>query len=268
MRRAAFFLLCTTSLGLAIAAPACAEEGERGNGAQNTALSLESLYAAGRYDAVLSEADALESADSLALAARAVLASAICDERDPPAATLRQAEAYARAALQLDPDHIEGRLQLAISLSLQARAMSLGEARASGYGELTRDLVEGVLADDPTNPYAHSFMAIWHIEVRRRGGGLGAAIMGASLEKAEWHYEQAAFHAPDEAAIHWQYARALTALNPDKYRETISLALLRANQCEDNTAAEAVMRARAADLADRRTRMKRRDLRQWAEARL
>lgn len=260
--------MCTTSLGLAIAAPACAKEIERGQATANAAVSLEGLYAAGRYDAVLSAADAFQSADSLALAARALLASAISAERDPPLATLKQAEAYARSALAIDPDHIEGRLQLAISLSLQARAMSLGEARASGYGELTRKLVEGVLEDDPTNPYAHSFMSIWHIEVRRRGGGLGAAIMGASLGKAKWHYEQAARHAPDEASIHWQFARALTALDPRKYREDITLALRRAKQCEDDTAAEAIMRARAADLAHRRIRMDRSDLKNWAEARL
>ena len=231
-------------------------------------MSLENLYAAGRYGEVMRAAEARQSADSLALAARAVLADAICADEDPPTAVLKQAEAYARAALARDPDHIEGRLQLAISLSLQARSMSLGEARRSGYGDLTRDLVEGVLEDDPANPYAHSFMAIWHIEVRRRGGGLGAAIMGASLDKAEWHYGQAVFHSPDEAAIHWQYARALTALNPKKYRDTITLALLRATQCKDDTAAEAVMRARARDLSDRRTRMTRRDLKKWAEARL
>lgn len=231
-------------------------------------LQIETLYASGQYDEVVQGAEAAPTADSLAIAARAVLAEVICRETDPPLARLKRAEALARSALRLDPQHVEGRLQLAISLSLQARSMSLGEARRSGYGELTRDLVESVLRDDPTNPYAHSFLAIWHFEVRRRGGSVGASIMGASVNRGIWHYEQAALYAPDDAAIHWQFARALTALNPKKYEDWISLALTRAQHCEEDTQAEASMRARALELAGIRQSMKRNALKSWAAERL
>lgn len=229
---------------------------------------METLYASGRYDEIVRGAEAAPSADSLAIAARAVLSEAICLEVDPPTSKLKKAEAFARSALTLDPKHIEGRLQLAISLSLQARTMSLGEARRSGYGELTRDLARSVLADDPTNPYAHSFLAIWNLEVRRRGGAMGASIMGASLKDAFWHYEQAAEHAPDDAAIHWQFARALTALNPKKYDGWIDLALARAMNSEANSMAEETMQSRASELLALKGTTKRKSLKKWAAAKL
>ena len=71
----------------------------------------------------------------------------MCSGREPELAALKDALAAAEAALKLDADHGEGRLQKAITLSLLTRPMSLGDARASGYGPKARALAEAVLAD-------------------------------------------------------------------------------------------------------------------------
>jgi hypothetical protein len=73
-------------------------------------------------------------------------------------------------------------------------------------------------------------------------------IMGASLDKARDHYRIATQIAPDDAAIHWQWARALAALNAKKYRGDIDTALDAAIAAPVGSDLERVMQARAVQL--------------------
>lgn len=206
-------------------------------------------FTEGRYEDAAILAQTTPSPDRQAFAARSLLAEAMSSPDFSPSPDLIvQAEALARAAVATDPAHVEGRLQLAIALSLKARPLSTREARRAGYGEDARDLAEAVLQDDPDNHYAHGFLAVWHLEVRRRGGAIGASILGASVKKGRAHYQSATAMAPDDASIHWQYARALAALNARKYREEISAALVAALDCDTDSTLEAVMRDRARTL--------------------
>lgn len=203
-------------------------------------------FTEGRYEDAAAIVQITESPDSLAFAARSLLAEAMsAPDFVPPSDLVAQAETYARAALASAPDHIEGRLQLAIALSLRARPLSTREAMRTGFGEEARDLVKAVLEDDPHNPYAHGFLAVWHIEVRRRGGAFGASLLGASVKNARRHYQAAIAAAPEDASIHWQYARALAALNAKKYRSEIETGLQAALDCTADNSLEGVMRDRA-----------------------
>ena len=206
-------------------------------------------FSEGRYSEAASVADTSHAPDNLAFAARSLLAEAMSDEDYSVSPRLvEQAETLAREALRDAPDHIEARLQLAIALSLKARPMTTREARRTGYGDDAKRLADSVLSDDPDNTYAHGFLSVWHVEVRRRGGAIGASIMGASVKKARRHYQAATALSPDDAAIHWQYARALTALNAKKYHAEIDAALAQAIGCSADTRLEQVMQARALDL--------------------
>ncbi len=189
-----------------------------------------------------------ETAETLALAARALLAHAMSGEVQPPAQLLGRAEAYARRALELDPAHVEGQLQLAIALSLKMRPLSTREARRTGQADAPRALAEAVLSVDPGNAYAHGLLAVWNVEVVRRGGPIGSAIMGASVREAREHYEQAVAARPGDASIHWQFARALAALNPKKYRDDIDAALAAAQVAPVSNALESTMSERCSRL--------------------
>ena len=209
-----------------------------------------SAYVAGDYMRAVDLAEAANTADDLAFAARAVLAKAIsADASNPASEALQLAERLSREALVLDSSHTEAKLQLAISLSLMARPMSLRQARRSGYGEASRDLAEDVLADDPAHHLAHGFLAVWHAEVVRRGGRIGAMIMNASVKDAREHYQMANITDPDNASIHWQWARALASINPKKYEDEINAALNLAAVAELDDALEGVMQSRAAALS-------------------
>lgn len=206
-------------------------------------------FSEGRYAEAVDLVALEQSADAQAFAARSLLADAMSnDEFSPPLAALESAEGYARAALAIDPEHVEGRLQLAIALSLRSRPLSIKEVRQTNLAEESKHLVRSVLEDDPANPYAHGFMAVWNIEVRRRGGAIGAAVLGASVRKARRHYEAAIDSRPQDASIHWQYARALAALDAEKYHQEIETALQSALNCGTESQLETAMQARAAVL--------------------
>ncbi|MFN3912164.1 hypothetical protein [Hyphomonas sp.] len=208
-------------------------------------------FRAGRYDmALLEVAAAGPTADGYALKARTLLAQTICSNGEPGTAQIRDALVAANAALELDRRHGEGRLQKAIALSLLTRPMSLGEANRSGYGPEAKALAEGVLADDPANHFALGFLAVWHVEVHRRGGSLGAAVMGASLKTARANYAEAVRLAPEDAGLRWQWARALAAYDAKKYRAEIEAELQAAVAIDPQTELDRVMQGRAGVLLE------------------
>lgn len=221
-----------------------------GQASAQSSPELAEMYARGNYMAVASASETAASADDLAFAARALLAHCFTGTEDPDPAIVDRASNDAEAALKIDPAHNEGRLQLAIALALKSRAMDAMDAWNKGYGEKGRKLANDVLKSDPDNYYAHGFLAVWNVEVRRRGGSLGAAFMGASVKEGRKHYEEASRLAPDNIGIHWAYARALVALDAKQYSEEANKALSRAMSASADDHVEEVMQERARTLAE------------------
>ena len=224
----------------ALAAPAVAHP---------TSAALQGRFTRGEYMEAAKEAEAAAGADDLAFAARSLLAHCMTGAREPEAAVIDRALKDAEAALKIDPGHEEGRLQLAIAMSLKTRAMDPMDAWSKGYGEKGRKLANDVLKSDPRSYYAHGFLAVWNVEVRGRGGPVGAGIMGASLDAARRHYDEAASLAADDVGIHWQYGRALAALDAVKYGEEAAEVLARAAGATAGDHVEKVMQTRAMELA-------------------
>ncbi|MEL6259022.1 MAG: hypothetical protein AAFQ67_08200 [Pseudomonadota bacterium] len=220
--------------------------------APSAALEPEALndYLEGRFYEAAEKTAHLEQADSQAFSARAILAGYICADSPTDNASLVRAERHARAALSIDPEHEEARIQLAIALGLQSRLMPKMEAHESGIGELSRKLAESVLEDSPNDPFAHGYLAVWNVEVIRRGGALGRLFLGASFKDARKHYEAAERSMPDDPALHWQYARALAAQNPKKHRKEIRAVLAKALAASPQDRVQEVMHGRAVWLAD------------------
>ena len=227
---------------------------------------LESSFTSGRYIEAASLGETQADPDGLAFAARCLLAEAMsAPDFIPPQEIVIRAEDMARRALAQDANHIEARLQLAIALSLRAHPLTTRQAMRTGFGDEAKALAEAVLIDDPTNSYANGFLAVWHIEVVRRGGAVGSAIMGASMKQSRRLYEMAAQVNPDDASLHWSYARALTALNARKYRGEIDKALNNAITANTDSELERVMQARARTLQNALNSEKRRKVQKIAE---
>ncbi len=216
--------------------------------AQADLAEADAAFRAGEFSRAIEACAEDTSAEAEAFRARVMLAEAISGSADPPRPLLDRALAAAEAALAENPAHVEGRLQRAIALSLIVRPMSIAEARRTGHAETSRALAEAVLADDPANPWAHAFLSVWHVEVQRRGGSIGAAVMGASLREARRHHQAAAAAAPQDVTIRWQWARALAALDARRHQAEIETALAAALAITPETEVDRVMQSRAARL--------------------
>lgn len=213
--------------------------------AHPTSSELAGKFARGEYLTAAADAETAAGADDLAFAARALLAHCMTGISEPDAALVDRAARDAEAALKEEPGHEEAQLQLAIALSLKSRDMDAMAAWTAGYGERGKKLAEEVLRSDPRNFYAHGFLAVWNIEVERRGGSMGAWMMGASLDDARRHYEAARQLAPDDVGVHWQYARALAALDIKRYQSEVKATLERAAAAAVSDHVEEVMKNRA-----------------------
>jgi len=233
--------LFSISLGLLAAGPALAHP---------TSPDLTARFARGEYLEAAKLAEAAAGPDDLAFAARSLLAYCMTGAEEPDAAIVDRASKDAEAALAAEPAHEEGQLQLAIALSLKSRAMDVLDAWNKGYGDKGRKLALAVLKADPGNFYAHGFLAVWNVEVRRRGGPVGAGVMGASVKTGREHYRSAMKLAPDDIGIHWQYARALVALDARQYGDEAAEVLGRALAANAGDHVEGVMQKRAATLAE------------------
>ncbi len=234
-------LLCGYVMAVTLAAPASANP---------TPVDLAALFSRGEYIEAASVAESQTGPDMLAFAARSLLAECMTGDGAPDPSMVDRAMRDAEAALKMDSRHEEGRLQLAIALSLKGRDMPLLDAWQAGYGQRAQTLAQSVLADDPDNYYAHGLLAVWHLEVRRRGGSMGAAMMGANTDKAREHYRKAAALAPDDVGVHWSYARALVALDAKGNRREATGVLAAAAAASSDSHVEAVMQRRAAALAE------------------
>ena len=215
-----------------------------------TSPMLAERYARGDYLEAAALAEQVAGADDLAFAARALLAYCMTGSAEPDARVVERAVRDAEAALRLDPEHEEGRLQLAIALSLKSRAMDVMTVWSAGFAEKGKRLAEEVLKADPRNVYAHGFLAVWNLEVVRRGGAVGAWMLGASTGSGRSHYDKARALAPDDIGVHWQYARALAALDLKGKTPDVRAALDRALAAAASDHVEQVMQARAQQLSE------------------
>jgi hypothetical protein len=187
------------------------------------------LYAAGHYLAAAKAAESHASPDSFTLAARALLAACIAGgERRQTAALLDRAERLANEALELDPDTIDARLQLALVYGMRGRRVSVPEAFARGFAPRGRRLIDQALTLAPQDARPHAMLGAWHLEVLRRGGSAGAFAYGARFADGAAAFERALSLAPNDLMIPLQYAIALLEFDARSHAARVADLLARA----------------------------------------
>jgi len=161
------------------------------------------------------------------LAAQAALAPLMLGEmsgapRSERRAIARRAQAHARAALELDPDHAPAHLRLAAALGFEARYVSPVRAALMGLPQEGRRHIETAITLDPEDPWGHALLGAWHLEVARRGR---PGMFGSDASEGLTRYRAAAPHAGDDPAIAFHFALALIAADPQAHGDE-ALALL------------------------------------------
>lgn len=187
------------------------------------------------------------SADGLALAAKAMLVDAIYVA--PEAAReglLDQAADAARAALALEPDHVDAMLRLAMALGHKAELGDPVSAHMSGDAEEGRELIERALALAPNDVWANGLLGIWHLQVVRHGGDtLASSLYDASREEGIRLCEDALALDPEATPIRFGCARSLLDIDPDAYREVAMRELRKVVAAPADDAAGRLIKERA-----------------------
>jgi hypothetical protein len=159
------------------------------------------------------------TADGYALAAQATLVAAIYQvQGGPDRGLLRQAATDARAALAIDPDHLQAHLRLALALGYLAEGDPIN-AHLNGSVHEGRALLDRALALAPDSAWAHGVLGIWHLRVVKHAGPiLAESLYGASLEQGRGQCDEAAKLAPQILAV--QFGCALALLEADPTHQT------------------------------------------------
>ena len=206
-------------------------------------------FNSGNWRAAADQTSRSRDPDNLAFAARSLLASALLSPSSRNRnSDIAQARQFAEAALITEPLHIEGRLQLATALGLQARTGSPTRAFAAGLPQRVRRLLDSVVRDAPSQAWAHALLGGWHLEGLRIGGAAARAMLGVNLEVGKVSFARAMRLDPNVAAIPFYYAASLLALNPTNHVTDVRALLIRAQNAPVRDAFQAEVKARAVAL--------------------
>jgi hypothetical protein len=206
-------------------------------------------FTAGNWRQAADLASRLRDGDNLAFAARALLASALLSSGSRARnADIAQARQYAEAALIMAPDHIEGRLQLATALGLQARSGSPARAFAAGLPQRVKRLLDSVSLDAPNQAWAYALLGGWHLEGLRIGGPLAHSLLGVDLSLGRAAFARAMRLDSSEAATPFYFAASLLALNPTRNAIEARALLVRSQGTPARDAFQSEVKARASAL--------------------
>jgi hypothetical protein len=206
-------------------------------------------FNAGKWRQAADQASQIRDANNLAFAARSLLASALLSPSSRNRnSTIAQARQFAEAALIFEPTHIEGRLQLATALGLQARSASPARAFAAGLPQRVKRLLDSVLRDDPTQSWAFALLGGWHLEGFRIGGNAAKTLLGVDLQLGQMAFARAIRLDPLEAATPFYFAASLLALNPVRNAPEARALLLLAKNAPTRDAFQAEVKLRAGAL--------------------
>lgn len=176
-------------------------------------VAAREAFAQGDFRRAATLAHEAGAAEGEALAARAELADGdFVEHGEASHEDFRQAAKSARAALQLDPDNVEGHLYLALALGFLGRLEGSVAAHFAGYPEEARKHIDRALELAPTDPWANALLGGWNLEIVNDGGVLAETIYGASREKGIAAYNYALALDPGNPAIAYQYALQLVAM--------------------------------------------------------
>jgi hypothetical protein len=206
-------------------------------------------YNAGMWQDAAIQAAANADPDNQAFAARCLLAGVLLNTTvDGRNTSIARARQFAESALAKNPRHVEGRLQLATALGLQARTGSPTRAFARGLPQRVRRLLDSVVRDSPSEAWAYALLGGWHLEGLRIGGTAARAMLGCDLGQGKTAFSRSIRLNPSEASTPFYFAASLLALSPIANATEARALLVRAQTCPQRDAFQGAVKARATTL--------------------
>ena len=176
-------------------------------------------YAEGRFLECAELAEAIGTSDGYALASNCVERhGTYVAEKVDRQALYEEAMQFGQEAIRLDAANAWAHLQTAQAVGLYAE--SLGGLKAGRYVGQVRDGMEKALELDPTLVDAAFSLGAWHAGVVDNAGRMIARMAyGATGKQATTYFDRALELGPQVKEAHYEYAKALLALNPRRNRE-------------------------------------------------
>ncbi|GJL93196.1 hypothetical protein [Hyphococcus sp.] len=203
-------------------------------------------FVQGEYEHAANIAAAKGGAENLALAARALNADAYLQSDDKVARKLaKQALEYAEIAIEADHALVEAHLQAAISLAQRGSRMAALRAFFLGIAGRAREELDSALACEPSNAWALSSSAAWHLEVARR---VGEGRYGSDSSLGYQQFAKARASDPDNLLIAYECALRLLAFDKPEWRTDGLNALFQAAEGRPTDAFERAIQERAVKL--------------------
>jgi tetratricopeptide (TPR) repeat protein len=146
---------------------------------------------------------------------------------------LRKAIEHGETAVEQLPGYANAHYTLALVLGRYSQRISILEALAAGYGGRIREHLERTLALEPKHAEAHIALGLYHAELVKTIGSLGARLTyGASEEAAVEHFRRAVRLVPGSAIARVEYAHGLRLLDADAHREEVEELCAKAASCK------------------------------------
>ncbi len=188
------------------------------------------LYRDGQFIEAAKLAEQAGDADGFAFAARALIADVMSSEPGHASSNvLKQAEKDARAALDLDGNHLEGHLQLAVTLGLKGRRVGRLRAHFQGLARDGKIHLDQALEQAPDNAWVLSVLGGWHLEIVRRAGPKTADwLYKANKDTGMDYFERALSTAPHTLPIRHHYALLLLSFDEPALHERAKAVLTEA----------------------------------------
>jgi len=175
----------------------------------------------GEFAAAYAEAKQTETADSRALASEILLTEIMLGLAKKNKKQAKLARMLAEAALKIDPNHQNARLQFAIADGFVTRETGNVSAWMKKLPQKTHVIVQSYRDDFPDDPRGDALMGAWHLAIARKAGNKNAIKwFDASIAEGRTLFLAARAEQPKDTIIGVNYAFSLLALKEGDFSDT------------------------------------------------
>lgn len=186
-----------------------------------SAGDIRAILEEGNYAAAYAQAELSETADGQALAAEILLSEIMLGQAKKNKKQAKRARKLAKAALEIDPEHQNARLQHAIADGFVTRETGDVSAWMKKLPQKTHVIVQAYRDDFPDDPRGDALMGAWHLAIARKAGNKNAKKwFDASIAEGRALFLAARTEQPNDAVIALNYAFSLLALKDDDWEDT------------------------------------------------
>ena len=211
-----------------------------------------SLYKSGAYDAAITLARDIETAEALTLAAETMSTKVMLGFVDNQNKSAIQAREWAEQAVKLTPQSQEAHIQYALAFGFETRTSSPFRAWRKKLPEKTYAVIDDIRTAYPEDPRGDALLGAWHLGIIRKAGHKnGKKWYNASEDAGIEFYETAMQAAPNDIVLAGNYVLIILALDAEKHQERANDILATVSELTPQNAVEIEIKNRLSNLQDK-----------------